>query len=369
MGGCFNNIYEGKRVFLTGHTGFKGAWLSLFLKKLGAEVLGYSLEPSTEQSLFEVCEIKKEINSVIGDIRDLQYLTNAMSEFKPDIIFHLAAQPLVRASYREPKMTYETNVIGTLNVYEAARNCKTVKSIVTITTDKCYENKEWAYGYRECDPMGGYDPYSSSKGCVELLTASYRNSFLNDLGINIATARAGNVIGGGDWAEDRLIPDFVRATAEGELLLIRNPLATRPWQFVLEPLSGYLWLGALLLEGKSKYACGWNFGPNDTDILSVEEILNLAINSWGRGSYAIDKSVQPHEANLLKLDISNAKTILKWKPVYNVKKAVSKTMEWYKNYYENYLEVKDIDIKQLTLNQIDEYILEAKSKEILWGIK
>ncbi|WP_294130163.1 CDP-glucose 4,6-dehydratase [uncultured Clostridium sp.] len=369
MGECFNNIYEGKKVFLTGHTGFKGGWLSLFLKKLGAEVLGYSLEPNTEPSFFRICEIEKEIKSVIGDIRDLDYLSQVMNNFNPDIIFHLAAQPLVRISYKEPKMTYETNVIGTLNVYEAARKCKSVKSIVTITTDKCYENKEWSYGYRESDPMGGYDPYSSSKGCVELLTASYRNSFFNDLGVKVATARAGNVIGGGDWAEDRLIPDFVRATAEGKLLLIRNPFATRPWQFVLEPLTGYLWLGALLLEGKSEYACGWNFGPNDTDILSVKELLDLSISNWGKGNYEIDKSVQPHEANLLKLDISNAKSKLKWRPVYDVETAVSKTISWYEEFYRNYFEVTSIDMKQLTIKQIEEYISVAKHKKILWGIK
>lgn len=360
---CFKNIYNGKKVFLTGHTGFKGSWLSLFLKELGAEVMGYSLEPNTDPSIYKICDIDRDIKSVIGDIKDLDKLCDAMKEFNPDIIFHLAAQPLVRLSYKEPKNTYETNVIGTLNVYEAARKCHSVKAIVSITTDKCYENKEWPYGYRENDPMGGYDPYSSSKGCAELLTASYRNSYFNELGIGIASARAGNVIGGGDWAEDRLIPDLVRATADNKTLVIRNPLATRPWQHVLEPLSGYLWLGALLLEGKNEYACGWNFGPNDNDILSVKEVLDLAVDTWGN-NYEVDSSVQPHEAQLLKLDISKAKAELKWKPVYDVNTAVTKTMEWYKNFYVN----READIKNYTINQIKEYIEEAKSKKVIWSV-
>lgn len=360
---CFKNIYNGKRVFLTGHTGFKGSWLSLFLKELGADVMGYSLEPNTDPSIYKICDIDRDIKSVIGDIKDLDKLCDAMKEFNPDIIFHLAAQPLVRLSYKEPKNTYETNVIGTLNVYEAARKCHSVKAIVSITTDKCYENKEWPYGYRENDPMGGYDPYSSSKGCAELLTASYRNSYFNELGVGIASARAGNVIGGGDWAEDRLIPDLVRATADNKTLVIRNPLATRPWQHVLEPLSGYLWLGALLLEGKNEYACGWNFGPNDNDILSVKEVLDLAVDTWGN-NYEVDSSVQPHEAQLLKLDISKAKTELKWKPVYDVNTAVTKTMEWYKNFYVN----READIKNYTINQIKEYIEEAKSKKVIWSV-
>lgn len=360
---CFKNIYNGKRVFLTGHTGFKGSWLSLFLKELGADVMGYSLEPNTDPSIYKICDIDRDIKSVIGDIKDLDKLCDAMKEFNPDIIFHLAAQPLVRLSYKEPKNTYETNVIGTLNVYEAARKCPSVKAIVSITTDKCYENKEWPYGYRENDPMGGYDPYSSSKGCAELLTASYRNSYFNELGIGIASARAGNVIGGGDWAEDRLIPDLARATADDKTLVIRNPLATRPWQHVLEPLSGYLWLGALLLEGKNEYACGWNFGPNDNDILSVKEVLDLAVDTWGN-NYEVDSSVQPHEAQLLKLDISKAKAELKWKPVYDVNTAVTKTMEWYKNFYVN----READIKNYTINQIKEYIEEAKSKKVIWSV-
>lgn len=359
----FKGAYRGKKVFLTGHTGFKGAWLSLWLKELGAEVMGYSLEPNTTPNLFNICEIDKEINSVFGDIRDSEKLEKVMNEFNPDIIFHLAAQPLVRLSYNKPKDTYETNVIGTLNVYEAARKCKSLKAIVSITTDKCYENKEWVYGYRENDPMGGYDPYSSSKGCAELLTSSYRNSFFNNLGISLSSTRAGNVIGGGDWAEDRLIPDLVRAVSNNQPLIIRNPIATRPWQHVLEPLSGYLWLGALLLQGRKELSSGWNFGPNDNDVLSVEEILNLSLKEWGRGSYEVDKSAHPHEAKLLKLDISKARAELKWQPVYHVEETISKTIEWYKNYYDN----KDSNIREFTLNQIKEYVKNAQEKSILWS--
>lgn len=360
----FKNIYKNKRILITGHTGFKGTWLTLWLKELGAEILGYSLEPHTNPSMFNLCNTKDNIRNIIGDIRDSENLEKVMLDFKPDIIFHLAAQPLVRLSYNEPKLTYETNVIGTLNVYEAAKKCNSVQVIVCITTDKCYENKEWSYGYRENDPMGGYDPYSSSKGCVELLTASYRNSFFDNLGIKIASARAGNVIGGGDWADDRLIPDLVKSVAKDEALIIRNPIATRPWQHVLEPLSGYLWLGALLLQHKEEVACGWNFGPNNNDILSVEEILNLSLKCWGKGNYCIDNSVNPHEANLLKLDISKAMLELKWKPVYNVTVAVEKTIEWYKKYYDN----KYIDMREFTLGQIKEYVEEAKKKNILWSV-
>lgn len=362
MNKIFKNLYKEKKVFLTGHTGFKGAWLTLWLKELGADVKGYSLKPNTNPSIFNILQLEKDITNVFGDIRDSDKLEKEMIEFEPDIVFHLAAQPLVRLSYTEPKMTYETNVMGTLNVYEAARKCSSVKAIVSITTDKCYENKEWTYGYREIDPMGGYDPYSSSKGCAELLSSSYRNSFFNELGIGLATARAGNVIGGGDWADDRLIPDLVRAVSEDRHLIIRNAIATRPWQYVLEPLSGYLWLGALLMNGRIEYSSGWNFGPYDSDVLSVEEILKLSIEAWGRGKYEVDKSSQHHEAKLLKLDISKARIELKWQPVYSINTTVNKTVEWYKNYYDN----KEIDIKGYTINQIKDYVKEAENKSILW---
>lgn len=343
--------YKGKKIIITGHTGFKGTWLTLILKKLGAEVLGYSLEPNTNPSLFNICDLHNEIRSFYGDIRNYKLLQEVISEFKPDLIFHLAAQPLVRLSYKNPKLTYETNVIGTLNVYEAARKCKNLKGIVSITTDKCYENKELDYGYKEEDPMGGYDPYSSSKGCVELLSNSYRKSFFENEGILIATCRAGNVIGGGDFAEDRLIPDFVRAVVEDKTMIIRNPLAVRPWQHVLEPLTGYLMLGIKLLEGKKEFGEAWNFGPDKNETLSVGSVLDNCIKVWGKGSYGLDKSDNPHEAMTLKLDISKAKKELNWKPKYSVSKAIEETIIWYKELYSG-----KMDIKRFTINQIEEYI-------------
>ena len=342
--------YKNKKVLITGNTGFKGSWLSMILKNMGAEVLGYSLKPDTKPSLFEICNLKNEVRTVYGDIKDNKLLEETVTEFDPDIIFHLAAQPLVRLSYKDPRLTYETNVIGTLNVYEAARKCSNLKAIVSITTDKCYENKEWVYGYRENDSMGGYDPYSSSKGCMELLSSSYRRSFFEKQGILLATCRAGNVIGGGDWAEDRLLPDFARAVSEDKNINLRNPLATRPWQHVLEPLSGYLAIGEKLLEGKKEFAEGWNFGPNDSDILSVKDILDESIKVWGKGSYELDKSENPHEAMSLKLDISKAKLMLKWQPKYNVQNAVEKTIKWYKEFY-----TRNIDMKEYTNSQINEY--------------
>jgi CDP-glucose 4,6-dehydratase len=359
----FNNIYENKKVLVTGATGFKGTWLSIWLNRLGAKVIGYSLQPPTTPSMFEICNLGNKITNIIGDVRDYSSLVNVVEEYRPEIVFHLAAQPLVRLSYKSPKETYETNVMGTVNLLEAVKNTDSVKAVVVITTDKCYENKEWVYGYRESDSMGGYDPYSSSKGCAELVVSSYRNSFYNERGIALASARAGNVIGGGDWAEDRLIPDFVRAISKNRSIVIRNPIATRPWQHVLEPLSGYLLLAASMLKDKEKYSSAWNFGPRDSDVLSVEEILKLSVNFWGKGSIELDEGHNPHEANLLKLDISKAKSYLKWNPAYDVNRAVDKTINWYKNYYEN----KDENMYEYTLKQIDEYEKEAKIQNLIWS--
>lgn len=358
----FNNMYKGRRVLVTGHTGFKGSWLSIWLNKLGAEVVGYSLEPPTEPSIFNICRLNDKVTSIIGDIRDEQKLNEVFEKYSPEMVFHLAAQPLVRRSYNFPKETYETNVMGTVNVLEAAQNTNSVKAVVVITTDKCYENKEWVYGYRETDPMGGYDPYSSSKGCAELVVASYRNSFYNKKSIALSSVRAGNVIGGGDWAEDRLIPDFVKAVSQDKPIIIRNPHATRPWQHVLEPLSGYLWLGALMLKDKEKYSSAWNFGPRDTDVLTVEEVLSLLIKAWGKGSIEIDKNSQPHEATLLKLDISKAKAYLKWNPVYSVNEAIDKTIQWYKVYYKN-----EENMYEYTLKQIEEYERQAQLQNLKWS--
>jgi CDP-glucose 4,6-dehydratase len=342
-----NSFYNGKRVLVTGHTGFKGSWLTLWLTMMGAKVLGYALESNTDPSLFNVLNLHKDLDHVIGDIRDFEKLREVITEFKPEIVFHLAAQPLVRLSYREPRLTYETNVMGTVNLLEAIRHMKSVRAVVNVTSDKCYENKEWVWGYREIDPMGGYDPYSSSKGCSELITAAYRNSYFKITETAIASARAGNVIGGGDWAEDRLIPDIVRSLSQGKQIVIRNPKATRPWQHVLEPLSGYLLLGKLLYEKGQEFAEAWNFGPSDSSIMTVEEIVKKCIEIWGNGSYAVDSSEQPHEANLLKLDTSKAKQRLGWQSKLSMSKTVEMTMEWYLSYYSKQ------SMTSLTLGQIE----------------
>ena len=346
----FNNIYKGKKVFLTGHTGFKGSWLALWLTRLGAEVCGYALEPNTTPSLFKELEIQNRITkSIIGDILDTEKLERAMLDFEPDIVFHLAAQPLVRLSYSEPVMTYKTNVIGTLNVLEAARKCLSVKAFVNVTTDKCYENKEINRGYREDEPMGGYDMYSSSKGCVEIMSSSYRRSFLKD-GYALATARAGNVIGGGDWALDRLIPDCIRGINEGIDIEIRNPVAVRPWQHVLEPLSGYLLLGQKLLDEGKQYADGFNFGPNEDSVLTVAEVAKKVTEFYGKGNVVVGEKSPLHEAGLLMLNIEKAEKILGWTPTYNADDAIKNTVDWYKKFYSN-----QENMLNFTIKQIEEY--------------
>ena len=353
----FDNIYRGKKVFLTGHTGFKGSWLALWLTSLGAEVCGYSLKPNTNPSMFEELKISEKITkSVIGDILDSETLEKTMQEFKPDIVFHLAAQPLVRLSYAEPKMTYETNVIGTLNVLESARKCSSVKAFVNITTDKCYENKEVKRGYKEDEPMGGYDMYSSSKGCVEIMSSSFRRSFLQEDGTYaMATARAGNVIGGGDWALDRLIPDCVRSINKGIDIEIRNPIAVRPWQHVLEPLSGYLLLGQKLLEDGKKYADGFNFGPEESSVLTVAEVAKKVCEYYEKGKVFVGEKSPLHEAGLLMLNIEKAEKVLNWTPTFDADTAIKNTVEWYKHFYN-----KDIDMYKYTMEQIKKY--ESKMK-------
>ena len=348
----FNNIYRGKRVFLTGHTGFKGSWLALWLTQLGAKVCGYSLEPNTKPSMFKELLIENRIEkSIIGNILDIGKLEQSMKEFQPDIVFHLAAQPLVRLSYSEPILTYQTNVIGSLNVLEAARYTPSVKAFVNITTDKCYENKEVNRGYKEDEPMGGYDMYSSSKGCVEIMSSSFRRSFLQDEGTYaMATARAGNVIGGGDWAEDRLIPDCVRYINTDEKIEIRNPIAVRPWQHVLEPLSGYLLLGQKLLEEGKKYAEGFNFGPNEDSVLRVADVAKKVREYYGKGEVVVQKRDNLHEANLLMLNIEKAEQVLGWTPTFTADEAIKHTVEWYKHFYN-----QDIDMYDFTMKQIEEY--------------
>jgi len=343
-------FWKGKRVFLTGHTGFKGSWLSLWLFSLGAEVRGYALNPPTSPSLFNEAKINSIIDSQIGDIRDQDALHESMTEFNPDILIHMAAQPLVRYSYDNPIETYEVNVIGTAKVLEAARSCPDLKAIVNITTDKCYENDDRSEGYMENDPMGGYDPYSSSKGCAELVTSSYRRSFLQEQGVGLASVRAGNVIGGGDWADDRLIPDILRSFEKNKPVIIRNPKATRPWQHVLEPLSGYLILTQNLYKNQKKYAEGWNFGPNEKDVQPVDWILDKMISKWPNSSWELDNNSNPHEAGFLKLDISKAKSKLNWSPVWELSQALEKIVIWHQAWIN-----KD-DMQAVCLTEIEEYM-------------
>lgn len=344
----WKNTYKGKKVLVTGHSGFKGSWLTLWLKEMGADVCGYALPPNTTPSLFNAAHVEDGIVNIFGDILDADKLNKTFQDFQPEIVFHLAAQPLVRLSYAEPVLTYQTNVMGTLHVLEAARKTASVKAFVNVTTDKCYENKEVNRGYKEDEPMGGYDMYSSSKGCVEILSSSYRRSFLQN-GYAMATARAGNVIGGGDWAADRLIPDCVRAIEAGQEIEIRNPVATRPWQHVLEPLSGYLLLGHLLYTQGSKYAEGFNLGPNADSVLTVAEVAQLAVKEYGRGSVKVHKRDDLHEANLLMLDITKAAQVLGWTPTYTAQEAIAKTIAWYKHFYQGE------PMLGFTLEQIHEY--------------
>jgi CDP-glucose 4,6-dehydratase len=325
-------FWSGKRVFLTGHTGFKGSWLSLWLQRMGAEVTGFALEPPTSPALFDVARVGDRMTSIIGDIRDQRVLTDALLAATPDIVIHMAAQPLVRASYDDPVGTYATNVMGTVHLLDAVRHARTVRACCVVTTDKCYENREWPWGYRENEAMGGHDPYSNSKGCAELVVSAYRRSFLGgEAGAAIASGRAGNVIGGGDWAVDRLIPDILRAVADGQPVPIRNPLAIRPWQHVLEPLSGYLVLCQSLWHDRARAADAWNFGPRDDDARPVQWIVERMCALWGDGAdWARDASAQPHEAHYLKLDISRARAELHWQPRWNLAQALDSIVAWHR---------------------------------------
>lgn len=349
-------FWSGKSVFITGHTGFKGSWLALWLHKQGAKIHGYALAPPTHPSLFEQVQIAELLTTHhLADVRDAATLTAAIQVAKPEIVIHMAAQPLVRESYNAPVETYATNVMGTVNLLEAVRSCSTVRSVVNVTTDKCYENKEWVWGYREHEPMGGYDPYSSSKGCSELVTSAYRQSFFNPKqyaqhGVALATARAGNVIGGGDWATDRLIPDIIRAILANQPVQIRNPHAIRPWQHVLEPLSGYLTLAQHLYEQGAAYSEAWNFGPRDEDAKPVEWIVKHLCQQWGEGAhYAIDTGEHPHEAHYLKLDCSKAKMQLGWQPRWSLDIALQAIVEWTQVY------CAQGSLREICLKQIQAY--------------
>jgi CDP-glucose 4,6-dehydratase len=343
-------FWRGKRVFITGHTGFKGGWLSLWLQSMGAELQGLALEPPTTPNLFTEARVGQGMASTIGDIRDLSTVLAAMSAFKPDIVLHLAAQPLVRHSYIEPVETYATNVMGTVHVLEAARRVGSVKVVVNVTTDTCYENKEWLWGYREDEPMGGYDPYSNSKGCAELVTSAYRQSFFQAGATAVASARAGNVIGGGDWAADRLVPDILRAFEQGQPVVVRNPHSTRPWQHVLEPLCGYITLAQRLWTDGQPFAEGWNFGPREEDAKPVEWILDRMVSRWGHDArWQLDGGQHPHEANYLKLDISKARHRLGWEPRWSLSTALDLIIEWHQAWLSH------SDMQRLCLDQITHY--------------
>jgi CDP-glucose 4,6-dehydratase len=348
-------FWKDKRVFITGHTGFKGSWLCLWLHALGAKITGYALAPPTDPSLFELCRMDRLVHSVTGDVRSRESLTNALEATQPEIIIHMAAQALVRESYKNPVETYSVNIMGTVNLFESVRKSRTVRTMINVTTDKCYENREWCWGYRENEPVGGYDPYSSSKACSELVTSCYRDSFFNPKdyethGVAVATARAGNVIGGGDWAADRLVPDCLRAFLKGEKISIRNPRSIRPWQHVLEPLNGYLLLAQRLYEKGSEYAEAWNFGPHEADARTVEWVVKRLCDQWGRNaSYEIDKGAHLHESYSLKLDCSKARERLGWRPRWNVEQALDKVIEWVRDYRAGK------DVASVCRHQIEEY--------------
>lgn len=351
----FGQIYRNRKVLITGHTGFKGAWLSLWLNHLGSNVIGYALKPPTQPNLFELCDLNAKMTSIEGDVRDFGHLKGVIQEYKPEIIFHLAAQALVRRSYHDPLETYSTNLMGTVHLLEAVRQVGGVRVIINVTSDKCYENREWVWGYRENDPLGGEDPYSSSKGCAELITMAYTKSYFHPdhyekHGVSLASVRSGNVIGGGDWAEDRLLPDCMKALLQNKAIVIRYPDAVRPWQHVLEPLFGYLLLAQLLYQNGASLGEAWNFGPNDENMKPVRWLVERIVEIWGeKASWRIDQDFQPHEARTLKLDCSKAKSRLGWHPQWDLETGLRNTIEWYRAYRHHE------DMFLTTMNQIKDY--------------
>ena len=344
------SFYKGKKVLLTGHTGFKGSWMSVMLVNAGAEVIGYSSCSKTETRLFDLCGVKEQIIHIKGDVRDLEHLLEVFRTYQPEIVIHMAAQPIVRDGYKDPVGTYSTNVMGTVNICEAVRRTHSIKSFLNVTTDKVYDNKEWEWGYRETDPLDGYDPYSNSKSCSELVTHSYKNSFFTDGRVAVSTARAGNVIGGGDFANDRIIPDCIRAAIRGEDIIVRNPFSTRPYQHVLEPVYGYLMIAAKQYEDP-KYQSWYNIGPNDRDCFQTGALVDLFVKHWGEGLKFIDKYDDgPHEANFLKLDCSKFKATFGWKPHWDLEKAIEKVVEWSKAWVANE------DVRIVMDKQIKEFL-------------
>jgi CDP-glucose 4,6-dehydratase len=348
-----NNIYKNKTVLVTGDTGFKGSWLVIWLLNLGANVIGYALEPKTEKDNFKICNLNKEILHINGDIRDYKLLLSIFSKYKPEIVFHLAAQALVLKSYEDPQYIYETNIMGTVNIFEAVRHTPSVRVVINVTSDKCYENREWIYGYREIDPMGGKDPYSASKGASEIITSSYLHSFFDEKGTaSIASVRAGNVIGGGDWSKNRIFPDCVQSLIDNKPIIIRNPESVRPWQHVLEPLSGYLTLGSLLYTDGKEYSGAWNFGPFSKGMVPVRQLVEETIRQWGSGKYIIENKIDNnHEASFLHLDVSKAINKLKWYPVLDFKQTVQFSIDEYR--------VDGLNSKEIfnqRVNHINKYI-------------
>lgn len=363
-------VYRGKTVLVTGHTGFVGSWLCLWLKRMGAHVVGYALDPPSTPSLFEAAQIGSEIDQhAYGDVRDRERVLSVFRQCKPNMVFHLAAQPIVRLSYAQPQLTFETNVLGTVNVLEAVRVVDETRVCIVVTSDKCYENREWVHSYRENDALGGYDPYSSSKACAELVSASYRQSFFDALGRSahggaaLATVRAGNIIGGGDWGQDRLLPDCVRALTQDQTVAVRHPRAVRPWQFVLEPVSGYLLLAALLSDHPSEYTGAWNFGPDHEAAITVEQLVEMFLQAWGSGTYEICPSDVLHEASLLRLDTTKAHSLMGWAPVYSVHDAVRQTAAWYRAFYAR----GPGQAFDTTMSQIDQYLQAARAKRLAPG--
>ncbi len=362
MKNLFGNAFKGKTILVTGHSGFKGAWLSIWLRAIGANIIGYALEPYTENDIFVVTKLGSKIRSIIGDIRDYERLQSVFNEYQPEIVFHLAAQPLVRLSYQQPKLTYEANVLGTVNLLECCRLNDSVRVIINVTSDKCYENREGIWRYKEDDPIGGYDPYSSSKGCSEIITSAYRNSFFHlseykNHNKALSSVRAGNIIGGGDWREDRLVPDCIRALSKNEPIGIRSPKSVRPWQHVLDALSGYLLLASKMCENAEKYSGAWNFGPDHSSPVTVEEFVKSLLKHWGTGHYkdlSSGLSREPHEAKFLMLDVSKATHLLKWRLTLSLDEAIEYTVKWYQAANVNY---------DFCVNQINDYVHKFEERQ------